>query len=1129
VCRGNSYQNSQRLNTGIQSKQRRLCPSSVDSWTPQQTHISTTHNQHQHTNNITMPDSIATESFPFYVVEAKEAGPYYYLFVLLYTVLAFLLIVPLVRLGRHFNQLAQEAAAFSAKKKAGQQQHQQQQQQWVDDEYYHHHQQQLQHGNAPGLMTGGNKSSDITNQTASEGQSSLSADDVSPSQPDESPVAPTTAQQQQSTPTPPLPQQQQQQQQQLVRPPPRMPSINTNRSERSFVSRRSRSQVHSVTTNNKNINSTINNTTNNINHPAASTDQASTTQPRQPTRRPSAAGSAALGFVFRGLDRVASAEYPDRHPDFASQLSGSAMLRRQSQKRNSATGNAATRSQNGVPRRPSSAIQSVATTSKLRQAARMAKDGTGGPQGPTMQQGASGAMSVAPRRVSPSIWDVNGRRWKTRRPIGRVDTIRNAVRRESFSMKSSDKMNFAASRQNQLMYLQQQQQRQMQLQRMRQSGVARNGTMSDMANGMLGQHQHHNTPAGVVIHPSMLRRMSAGSQRHHGFNANHNRFVVRRMSRQGSFSTLTGSEPSIMPPIVDDIAPGDAADADDPGQGNIFMGIQENEFDAPAKSFAGSGYGVKMGCCTPFLEGLLELAEIDEEGGRVLRLSLPLTIGAMSEPFFRFVTVGFISNYLGADSMIAFLLVILFVRLTTEQLAGAIIDALSSFVQQAIYSGNSNSAFLAGQYVQLAVILQLLLGAPLLAVWVLYMENVVDWLVESTTIAKIAGDYTSVIVFNYLVQAIGRTSTVVFHICGHEHFESVIDFCSQMFSMITVACIVTLKDGADLTVVAYVQLFIGIATTLIKLLYPITKGWVKPFRTGLIQTVALYHNFNAFVMMGLSTLPLLLGTFLEFGEWELLTIFLQYLGPAEVATWALLGNLWEILEASTEGIGEAASIRVAYILSMADPDRARKLTNKAIYMSVIESIIITSILFISGRNIAVLMTTDRTIQHLFNETINMLGLAHLTMSFAQICWSLIGAQGRYRLATIIMFFSRWLFTMPIALAVIFAFYLDLNAIIGAVTVGYATASCTLCYVVLRSDWERLARIMQEVSAPATEDEDDLAGLEGLDLDDFENDDDDDDDDEYDYDEDEESSDDDDDAGNDDDLSSNEGTSSSHMR
>ena len=115
------------------------------------------------------------------------------------------------------------------------------------------------------------------------------------------------------------------------------------------------------------------------------------------------------------------------------------------------------------------------------------------------------------------------------------------------------------------------------------------------------------------------------------------------------------------------------------------------------------------------------------------------------------------------------------------------------------------SNYIAGQYIQLAFILQVVLNIPLLVIWVLFMQPFVRWLVVDDTIAKYASDYVGIVVFAYIIQALSRTLTVVFHICGHEHFESVIDFLAQLTQVIGIAYVLVTEDDANLTTVACIQ------------------------------------------------------------------------------------------------------------------------------------------------------------------------------------------------------------------------------------------------------------------------------------------------------------------------------------
>ena len=507
-----------------------------------------------------------------------------------------------------------------------------------------------------------------------------------------------------------------------------------------------------------------------------------------------------------------------------------------------------------------------------------------------------------------------------------------------------------------------------------------------------------------------------------------------------------------MSSIVDDISPNDAADANDPGRGNIFT--QPQEIDP-----------LKLGCCSGLMGSLLMLAAPGEEMRRVVYTSIPLAIGAMSEAVVRLVTAVFISQYLGSEAMIAYVLVGLFVRQTSEELSGAIIDAASSFVQGALYSEQADSAFVAGRYIQHAIVLQLLLGVPLLAAWAMYMENVVHWLVQSDDIAQMARDYTRVVAMYFLVQAVTRTGTVVFHICGHEHFESVIDFTTLILQLVGVACVVTLVESASLTTVGYIQVLIGIVGAFAKLMFPLMRGWMKPFCKGIFGQVAICNDAQGFVHIIRAVIPLLLGTLLEYGQWEVLTLAVHHLGSAEVAAWAMLGALWDVLEALTEGIGEAAATQVAFLLVACQPERARRLANTVMYLAVMQSLIVTSLLYSLGKYLIVIWTLDTTLQHFINNSIALLGLANVTMAFSQVGWSLIGAQGRFRLATSVVFAARWLVTIPAALLMIFVWKLDIDALGGALVLGYSTSLCAMTFIVLRSDWERLSYCLQDMNLP----------------------------------------------------------------
>jgi hypothetical protein len=106
-------------------------------------------------------------------------------------------------------------------------------------------------------------------------------------------------------------------------------------------------------------------------------------------------------------------------------------------------------------------------------------------------------------------------------------------------------------------------------------------------------------------------------------------------------------------------------------------------------------------------------------------------------------------------------------------------------------------------------------------------------------------------------------------------------------------------------------------------------------------------------------------------------------------------------------------------------------------------------------------TSDATLQAMLSELVPFVGVANLTMTFGMQCWSLIGAQGKYKIATWITFVSSWGITMPLAALSVFVFNIDLQGLTSAVVIGYLSTGASLSYLLLATDWNKVAHKIQE--------------------------------------------------------------------
>jgi MATE family multidrug resistance protein len=195
-----------------------------------------------------------------------------------------------------------------------------------------------------------------------------------------------------------------------------------------------------------------------------------------------------------------------------------------------------------------------------------------------------------------------------------------------------------------------------------------------------------------------------------------------------------------------------------------------------------------------------------------------------------------------------------------------------------------------------------------------------------------------------------------------------------------------------------------------------------------------------------------------------LTIFAAALGPAEVATWAILGSIWDIFEASTEGIGDAAEVRCAHHLGKGNPEMAKTSSYKSILFATILSGFVSIIFFSLSNELPRWFTTDPTLQRMISELVPLVGIGNVTMTFGMVCWALVGAQGRYGLATFVSFVSSWCITIPLSALFVFGLNVDLQGVTSAVVIGYSCTGTVLSFILLRSDWECLSETVQKLNA-----------------------------------------------------------------
>mmetsp|Transcript_14068 Transcript_14068/g.30172 ORF Transcript_14068/g.30172 Transcript_14068/m.30172 type:complete len:891 (+) Transcript_14068:310-2982(+) len=481
---------------------------------------------------------------------------------------------------------------------------------------------------------------------------------------------------------------------------------------------------------------------------------------------------------------------------------------------------------------------------------------------------------------------------------------------------------------------------------------------------------------------------------------------------------------------------------------------QDNDDDSSASP--------KKCCClgslSDSLNNLVNIFKCDDESKRILRLAVPFTFSGLVEEVLEIISLSIISLNLGTDALSAYILVETLIEITSE-FAGGAIDGQAPLVSHALGAGNNK---LAGQYVQLCTILYVAIQLLFVLLWSTFTYDIILLMGFNSTVAQMAQEYGRLAVWCDVIGGISEAYSDFFEVAGRELFVAFVGNVEALVEFAALAIAILIFNGSLISV-AIIEIVNSVLFFVFTVAYTFWKGWAQPFQPGIFGSFSLRNRFAVKQAIKTAT-PLAFGSVLIYGEWEISTIFAAYLGPAEATAWAVLGSLSDVFEASTEGISDAAEIRVAYQCGKNHPQRAKISSYKSILMGIIFSIFVSSVTLILHNDIPRWLTSDPTLQRMIAENIPLMAIDNMIMTSGSLCWTLVGAQGRYRLATIVFALSSWFVTIPLAAVSVYVLFLDLKGLLASFSIGFLFAATALSYILLRSDWAKISQHIQEKNA-----------------------------------------------------------------
>lgn len=445
----------------------------------------------------------------------------------------------------------------------------------------------------------------------------------------------------------------------------------------------------------------------------------------------------------------------------------------------------------------------------------------------------------------------------------------------------------------------------------------------------------------------------------------------------------------------------------------------------------------------------------DDETRAILQLVAPYTVSSVSREFFSNCVLILVAQFIGTREVAAYALVHILVELSNGILMGPVYACITL----CSHALGADNYLLSGQYLQLAISLYIGLNIPVLYFWWHYTYEAILWLHwgdEAT--ALLAGSFVQSFIWAIVLNGITQSIAIIWSITEHAFARSILEVT---------------RDGGNVVILVVLFLnlpedqislqLIGIVYSVISLLFLALivgishfKGWIQPFEQGLFQRLAIVDNFPALQLLIATATPLSGGELLAHAEWAVLTFFASFLGPAEVAAWAILGNIWDLFYCISEGVGEAAEIRISLHLGDNHPSLAQLSTYKSLLIGSASAVSVSVFFFGLKDVIPPWFTSDPTLQQLLKELVPFVGVANLTMMFGMNCWFVLGAQGKYGLATWITALCSWSICVPLSALYILVWHFDLQGLASALSIGYVTSGACLSYFTMVTDWSAVA-------------------------------------------------------------------------
>ena len=295
-----------------------------------------------------------------------------------------------------------------------------------------------------------------------------------------------------------------------------------------------------------------------------------------------------------------------------------------------------------------------------------------------------------------------------------------------------------------------------------------------------------------------------------------------------------GAPPSSVLSRLDDhvITPGDAADADDPG--HFILPKPGMEGETELDLCCGVNAWWKPSIIAMGFDRIVVLAEWDHELKRIVTLSIPFVLTALLLGINQTITVTLVSQFIGTDAVVAFVIVELVLGLTFAFFSG-FVSTEATLCSQAVGARNFK---LAGQYVQICAAIFTICMIPNIAIWSFVIDDVIQLFGFGAKVADIGHKYALVLLFRQWINGVNYAYHGLLNVIDRERWSTFISVVEDTVGVLAILGVVLSKE-TTLQEIGLIKLGVSVLFFVFNSWYTVFRGWVNQYLEGMLGSCAL--------------------------------------------------------------------------------------------------------------------------------------------------------------------------------------------------------------------------------------------------------------------------------------------------